>query len=65
MYGLPRDTVRRKFKTRTIQNGINPIFDEESFVFRQIVMPELAVIRIAAYEESGNKLIGKYSLLIG
>ena len=58
MYGLPRDTVRKKFKTRTVQNGINPVFDEDPFVFRQIVMPELAVIRIAAFEESGSKLIG-------
>ena len=51
MYGLARDTVRRKFRTKTIQNGINPIFDEEPFVFRQVVMPDLAVFRIAAFEE--------------
>merc|ERR1719400_2018781 len=59
MYGLPRDTVRRgKFRTKTIQNGINPVYDEDPFVFRQVVMPDLAVFRIAAFEESGNKLIG-------
>ena len=55
MYGLPRDTVRRgKFRTKTVQNGINPVYDEEPFVFRQVVMPDLAVFRIAAFEESGN-----------
>ena len=54
MYGLPRDTVRRgKFRTKTVQNGINPVYDEEPFVFRQVVMPDLAVFRIAAFEESG------------
>ncbi len=28
MYGLPCDTVRRekKFRTKTIQNGLNPVF---------------------------------------
>ena len=55
MYGLPRDTVRRgKFRTKTIQNGINPVYDEDPFVFRQVVMPDLAVFRIAAFEESGK-----------
>ena len=55
MYGLPRDTVRRgKYKTKTVQNGINPIFDEEPFLFRQVILPDLAVFRIAAFEESGR-----------
>ena len=28
MYGLPCDTVRRekKFRTKTVQNGLNPVF---------------------------------------
>ena len=55
MYGLPIDTVRRgKYKTKTVQNGINPIYDEESFLFRQVILPDLAVFRIAAFEESGE-----------
>ena len=55
MYGLPRDTVRRgKYKTKTVQNGINPVFDEEPFHFRQVILPDLAVFRIAAFEESGK-----------
>jgi phosphatidylinositol phospholipase C beta len=37
MYGLPADTVRRKFRTKVIPgNGINPVYDEEPFVFRKV-----------------------------
>uniref|UniRef100_A0A1A9WKM0 Phosphoinositide phospholipase C n=1 Tax=Glossina brevipalpis TaxID=37001 RepID=A0A1A9WKM0_9MUSC len=58
MFGLPADTVRKKFRTKIIRdNGINPVYDEEPFVFKKVVLPELASIRIAAYEE-GGKLIG-------
>ncbi|XP_049835190.1 1-phosphatidylinositol 4,5-bisphosphate phosphodiesterase classes I and II [Schistocerca gregaria] len=58
MFGLPADTVRKKFRTKIVpNNGINPIFDEEAFVFKKVVLPELASLRIAAYEESG-RLIG-------
>eukprot|EP00112_Aurelia_sp_Birch-Aquarium-sp1_P001907 Seg1208.8 transcript_id=Seg1208.8/GoldUCD/mRNA.D3Y31 product="1-phosphatidylinositol 4 5-bisphosphate phosphodiesterase beta-1" protein_id=Seg1208.8/GoldUCD/D3Y31 len=58
MFGLPADTVRRKFRTKVIQNnGLNPIYDEEPFLFKKVILPSLAVLRIAAYEE-GGKLIG-------
>ncbi|XP_025268130.1 1-phosphatidylinositol 4,5-bisphosphate phosphodiesterase classes I and II isoform X2 [Camponotus floridanus] len=58
MYGLPADTVRKKFRTKIVpNNGINPVYDEEPFVFKKVVLPELASIRIAAYEDSG-RLIG-------
>ncbi|XP_030750745.1 1-phosphatidylinositol 4,5-bisphosphate phosphodiesterase classes I and II isoform X2 [Sitophilus oryzae] len=58
MYGLPADTVRRRFRTKVIQNnGINPVYDEEPFVFKKVVLPDLASIRIVAYEE-GGKFIG-------
>ncbi|KAF7990398.1 hypothetical protein HCN44_000203 [Aphidius gifuensis] len=58
MYGLPADTVRKKFRTKIVQNnGINPVYDEEPFVFKKVVLPELASLRITAYEESG-KMIG-------
>lgn len=58
MFGLPADTVRKKFRTRIVRdNGINPCYGEEPFVFKKVVLPELASIRIAAYEE-GGKLIG-------
>ncbi|CAH0561313.1 unnamed protein product [Brassicogethes aeneus] len=58
MYGLPADTVRKRFKTKVVpNNGINPIYDEDPFVFKKVVLPDLASIRIAVYEESG-KFIG-------
>nr|CAD7401563.1 unnamed protein product [Timema poppensis] len=58
MYGLPADTVRRKFRTKIVpNNGINPTYNEEPFIFKKVVLPDLASIRLSAYEESG-RLIG-------
>ncbi|XP_052768513.1 1-phosphatidylinositol 4,5-bisphosphate phosphodiesterase beta-1-like isoform X1 [Mya arenaria] len=58
MFGLPTDTHRKKFRTRTVpNNGINPVYDEPPFVFKKVVLPNLAVIRIGVYEETG-KMIG-------
>ncbi|XP_053612569.1 1-phosphatidylinositol 4,5-bisphosphate phosphodiesterase classes I and II [Plodia interpunctella] len=57
MFGLPADTVRKKFRTRQASNnGINPVYGEDPFVFKKVVLPELAMIRIAAHEESGRLL---------
>lgn len=37
MYGLPADTVRKKFRTKVVQNnGINPQYDDEPFVFKKV-----------------------------
>ncbi|XP_045109781.1 1-phosphatidylinositol 4,5-bisphosphate phosphodiesterase classes I and II-like isoform X4 [Portunus trituberculatus] len=59
MYGLPADTVRKKFKTKIVQNNcINPVWDEETFVFEKVVLPELATLRIVAYEEGGRASLG-------
>jgi phosphatidylinositol phospholipase C beta len=59
MFGLPADTVRRKFRTKVIPgNGINPVYDEEPFVFRKVVLPNLAILRIAVYSENGTSLLG-------
>ncbi|CAG5124299.1 unnamed protein product, partial [Candidula unifasciata] len=59
MYGLPTDTVRKKFRTKTVpNNGLNPVYDEEPFVFKKVVLPNLAIIRIAVYEDQGKSLIG-------
>lgn len=58
MFGLPADTVRKKFRTKLVRdNGLNPVYWDEPFVFKKVVLPELASIRIAAYEE-GGKFIG-------
>ena len=59
MYGLPTDTVRKRFRTKTIpNNGINPVWDEDTFVFKKVVLPDLATVRIVAYEESSKSILG-------
>lgn len=59
MYGLPSDTVKNEFRTRMVpNNGLNPVYNEEPFVFRKVVLPDLAVIRIGVFEDNG-KLIGQ------
>ncbi|XP_035216408.1 1-phosphatidylinositol 4,5-bisphosphate phosphodiesterase classes I and II-like [Stegodyphus dumicola] len=58
MYGLPADTVRRRFRTKTVpNNGIDPVYDEEPFVFKKVVLPDLACLRIAVNDDNG-KLLG-------
>ena len=38
MYGLPADTVRKKFRTKTVpNNGICPLWDEEPFIFKKVI----------------------------
>ncbi|XP_060040741.1 1-phosphatidylinositol 4,5-bisphosphate phosphodiesterase beta-3 [Erinaceus europaeus] len=57
MFGLPVDT-RRRYRTRTSQgNSFNPVWEEEPFDFPKVVLPTLASLRIAAFEE-GGKFVG-------
>ncbi|NXF10156.1 PLCB2 phosphodiesterase, partial [Smithornis capensis] len=58
LFGLPRDT-KRKYRTKltSTANSINPVWKEEAFVFEKIMMPELASLKIVAWEE-GGKFIG-------
>lgn len=59
MYGLPSDTVRKEFRTRLVPaNGLNPVYNEEPFLFRKVVLPDLAVLRLGVYDENG-KLLGQ------
>lgn len=59
MYGLPTDTVRKEFRTRMVpSNGLNPVYNEEPFLFRKVVLPDLAVLRFGVYDENG-KLLGQ------
>ena len=38
MYGLPTDTIRKEFRTRTVpNNGLNPMYEEEPFTFRKVL----------------------------
>ncbi|XP_074915604.1 1-phosphatidylinositol 4,5-bisphosphate phosphodiesterase beta-3 isoform X3 [Buteo buteo] len=56
VFGLPVDT-RRRFRTRPCQgNPFNPVWDEEPFLFHKVVLPSLASLRVAAYEEGGRFL---------
>ncbi|KAM6954480.1 1-phosphatidylinositol 4,5-bisphosphate phosphodiesterase beta-1 [Aplochiton taeniatus] len=58
MFGLPVDTKRKGFKTKTSQgNAVNPVWEEEAVVFKKVVLPGLASLRIAVFEE-GGKFIG-------
>lgn len=48
---------RKEHRTKTIPaNGLNPIYNEDPFVFRKVVLPELAVLRFVVYDESGKQL---------
>lgn len=59
MMGLPSDTVRKEYRTRMVPaNGLNPIYNEEPFLFRKVVLPDLAVLRFGVYDENG-KLLGQ------
>lgn len=45
MYGLPTDTIRREFRTRMVfGNGLNPVYNEEKFVFRKVLFKLLNVL---------------------
>ncbi|XP_077170721.1 1-phosphatidylinositol 4,5-bisphosphate phosphodiesterase beta-1 isoform X2 [Paroedura picta] len=58
MFGLPVDTRRKALKTKTSQgNAVNPVWEDELVVFKKVVLPSLACLRIAVYEE-GGKFIG-------
>ncbi|XP_051511880.1 1-phosphatidylinositol 4,5-bisphosphate phosphodiesterase beta-3-like isoform X1 [Myxocyprinus asiaticus] len=57
MFGLPADT-KRKYRTKTSNNNsLDPVWDEDTFVFNKVVLPTLASLRVAVYEENG-KFIG-------
>ncbi|XP_053271951.1 1-phosphatidylinositol 4,5-bisphosphate phosphodiesterase beta-3 [Pleuronectes platessa] len=57
IFGLPADT-KRKYRTKTSNgNSLDPVWDDEMFVFNKVVLPTLASLRIAVLEENG-KFIG-------
>lgn len=66
MFGLPADSVRKKFRTRIVRdNSLNPVYGDEPFVFKKVVLPQLASLRITAYEENGKFLGHRILPVIG
>uniref|UniRef100_A0AAV2JJB8 1-phosphatidylinositol 4,5-bisphosphate phosphodiesterase n=1 Tax=Knipowitschia caucasica TaxID=637954 RepID=A0AAV2JJB8_KNICA len=59
MFGLPADTRRKALRTKTSpnNNAINPVWDEEPIIFKKVILPTLASLRVAVFEE-GGKFIG-------
>eukprot|EP00095_Tigriopus_kingsejongensis_P003368 snap_masked-scaffold153_size302544-processed-gene-0.0 protein:Tk03368 transcript:snap_masked-scaffold153_size302544-processed-gene-0.0-mRNA-1 annotation:"phospholipase beta isoform" len=57
MYGLPTDTIRKEYRTKVVPaNGLNPLYEAETFTFRKVVLPELAVLRFGVYDDNGKML---------
>uniref|UniRef100_A0A3P9J6Z3 1-phosphatidylinositol 4,5-bisphosphate phosphodiesterase n=1 Tax=Oryzias latipes TaxID=8090 RepID=A0A3P9J6Z3_ORYLA len=58
IFGLPADT-KRKYRTKTSSNSnsLDPVWDDDMFVFNKVILPSLASLRIAVCEENG-KFIG-------
>lgn len=47
MYGLPTDTLRKKYKTKFVpNNGMDPVYEEDSFEFRRVKLLHLKEIWI-------------------
>nr|XP_020470239.1 1-phosphatidylinositol 4,5-bisphosphate phosphodiesterase beta-2 isoform X2 [Monopterus albus] len=56
--GLPGEP-KKKYRTKwsTTANAINPVWNEEPFVFEKILLPEMASLRMVVNEENG-KFVG-------
>lgn len=51
MYGLPTDTIRKEFRTRMVMNnGLNPVYNEESFVFRKVGRFQCITVTLLTWE---------------
>nr|XP_019940270.1 PREDICTED: 1-phosphatidylinositol 4,5-bisphosphate phosphodiesterase beta-2-like [Paralichthys olivaceus] len=55
--GLPGDPKKKhRTKWSTTPNAINPVWNEEPFVFDKILLPEMASLRLVVHEENGKFL---------
>lgn len=53
MFGLPVDTKRKAFKTKTSQgNAINPLWEEEAIVFKKVKF----MLKLHLMSEKFNKV---------
>ncbi|XP_077356142.1 1-phosphatidylinositol 4,5-bisphosphate phosphodiesterase beta-3 [Festucalex cinctus] len=57
IFGLPTDTKRRHRTKTSNNNSLDPVWNDETFVYNKVVLPTLASLRIAVFEEN-NKFIG-------
>uniref|UniRef100_A0A8C2ZRP5 1-phosphatidylinositol 4,5-bisphosphate phosphodiesterase n=1 Tax=Cyclopterus lumpus TaxID=8103 RepID=A0A8C2ZRP5_CYCLU len=63
--GLPGDPKKKhRTKWSTTPNAINPVWNEEPFVFEKILLPEMASLRIVVHEENG-KFLGHRIIPLG
>ncbi|XP_065174964.1 1-phosphatidylinositol 4,5-bisphosphate phosphodiesterase beta-4-like [Sycon ciliatum] len=56
MYGIPADTVRRRFKTRYVPNDVTVIFPNQPFEFKKVILPDLAMLRLGVVDSQGTLL---------
>lgn len=48
MYGLATDTIRKEMRTKVVPaNGLNPVYNEEKFVFRKVGITKTKVRKIS------------------
>lgn len=66
MHGLCIDTNRamgknvHRYRTPVaVNNGLNPRYEAKPIEFHKIIFPELAVMRIAMYEDKNNVLLAQ------
>lgn len=58
MYGLPADTVRKRLRTKIVrENGINPVFGEEPFVFKKVMDDCLLFLHHISFAECSFLLL--------
>mgnify|MGYP001811008773 CR=1 FL=1 len=66
LFGLPADSMRGSKSHRvkaSSSNTFNVIYADQGFVFKKIIMPELALLKLTAYDDQ-NKLVGQRVLPI-
>ena len=56
MYGIPADTVRRRFKTKSVMNDITVNFRSPPFEFKKIILCDMAMLRFAVLDSQGSLL---------